>query len=189
MTEPALRRAVFFDRDGVLIEALRLSGKPGAISDAAEITYTRDAERVCAALRAQDVPLFIFTNQPDVGRGLVPQEAVDTINARIASHLGITAVAVAFSGDDADPLRKPNPGMLLELAREHGLDLAGSVAVGDRWRDVEAGRRAGVPTLFIDRDWDEQQPAEPDHAVPELGDGLPWILERLGLGAAAPTQP
>ncbi|MEH3055236.1 MAG: HAD hydrolase-like protein [Patulibacter minatonensis] len=60
------------------------------------------------------------------------------------------------------PLRKPNPGMLRQLAEEHDLDLARSVAVGDRWRDVEAGRRAGVRTLFIDRGWDEQQPADPD---------------------------
>jgi len=153
-TNAPSRPAVFFDRDGVLIEALRLSGKPGAISDTTELQYTRDAEAVCADLSNRGIPLFIFTNQPDVGRGLVPQEAVDAINAAIEAHLGITATAVAYSGDDADPLRKPNPGMLLQLAEEHGLDLSRSVAVGDRWRDVEAGRRAGVTTLFIDRGWD-----------------------------------
>ncbi len=71
--------------------------------------------------------------------------------------------------------------MLHQLAEEHDLDLSRSVAVGDRWRDVEAGRRAGVTTLFIDRGWDERQPAEPDHTVRELGDGLPWILEQLAL--------
>lgn len=173
------RPAVFFDRDGVLIEALRLSGTPGAISDASAIEYTRDAAAVCAALRARSIPLFIFTNQPDVGRGLVPQAAVDAINAEIEAHLGIEAIAVAYSGDDADPLRKPNPGMLHALAAEHGLDLARSVAVGDRWRDIEAGQRAGVATLFIDRGWDERQPVAPDHVVAELGDGLPWILEQL----------
>ena len=180
MPESVVRRpAVFFDRDGVLIEALPVDGKPGAISDVADLVYTRDAEAVCGALRDAGIPLFVFTNQPDVGRGLVDQAAVEAINDAVQAKLGITAVAVAWSGDDADPLRKPNPGMLLELAAEHDLDLAGSVAVGDRWRDVEAGRRAGTRTVLIDRGWQEKQADGPDLVVDELGDGLDWILAQV----------
>jgi D-glycero-D-manno-heptose 1,7-bisphosphate phosphatase len=182
MTQPArpLRQAVFFDRDGVLIEALPVDGKPGAISDVDELRYTPDARRVCRELTALGIPLFIFTNQPDVGRGLVPQAAVEAINDAVQAELGITAVAVSWSGDNTDPLRKPNPGMLLALAAEHGIDLTRSVAVGDRWRDIEAGRRAGARTLLIDRGWPEQQADRPDATVQELGDGLDWILEQLG---------
>lgn len=180
MTAPALRPAVFFDRDGVLIDALPVDGKPGAISHVDDLNYTRDAARVCEALRAAGLPLFVFTNQPDVGRGLVDQADIEAINDAVQAELGIDDVAVAWSGDDADPLRKPNPGMLLQLAERHGLDLARSVAVGDRWRDVEAGRRAGTRTVLIDRGWQEQQADRPDLVVDELGDALEWILEQVG---------
>lgn len=180
-----LRPAVFFDRDGVLIEAKPVNGKPGAISDVADLVYTRDAESVCAALRADGIPLFVFTNQPDVGRGLVEQSAIEAINDAVRDHLGIDEVAVAWSGDDADPLRKPNPGMLLALAERHGIDLARSVAVGDRWRDITAGVRAGVRTVLIDRGWPEQHRDEPDLTVQELGDALGWIREHVG--APRPT--
>jgi D-glycero-D-manno-heptose 1,7-bisphosphate phosphatase len=183
MRASELRAAVFFDRDGVLIEALPVDGKPGAISDLSGLQYTRDAEAVCAALRAEGVPLFIFTNQPDVGRGLVEQAPIEAINDEVQRHLGITDVAVAWSGDNADPLRKPNPGMLLALAAEHQIDLASSIAVGDRWRDVEAGRRAGTKTLLVDRGWPEKKPEQPDFTVRELGEGLDWIRAQLGLSA------
>ena|ERR1700712_192575 len=180
MSAPA-RPAVFFDRDGVLIAApIEPSGKPGAIRDVADLEFTRDARAVCAELKARGIPMFLFTNQPDVERGLTTREAVDAINDKVQSELGLEAIAVCWSNDDNSPFRKPNPGMLLQLAEEHELDLAKSVAVGDRWRDIAAGQRAGAATLFIDRHYGEQHPKAPDHTVGELGDGLPWVLQHVG---------
>ena len=80
--------------------------------------------------------------------------------------------------DDADgcACRKPKPGMLVEAAQRRGIDLAASFMVGDRWRDVEAGVRAGCRTVFLDRGYDERS-VQPDVSVSNLGEAAVWILE------------
>lgn len=180
MSSP-LRPAVFFDRDGVLIEAPVKKGGPMAIRSIEDLSLTRDAVAVCGELKELGVPLFVFSNQPDVARGLATRYVVEQINTAIAGTLGIDEVAVCWSDDSEDPRRKPNPGMLLELAEKHGIDLSASVVVGDRWRDVLAGQKAGTKTVFIDRGYDERGPDGADLTVAELGDALDWIREALAL--------
>jgi D-glycero-D-manno-heptose 1,7-bisphosphate phosphatase len=79
---------------------------------------------------------------------------------------------------DADgcACRKPKPGMLLGAANALGIDLADSFMVGDRWRDVEAGRAAGCRTVFIDYGYAEKQPDNPDFTVSSLFEAVPLIL-------------
>jgi len=175
------RAAVFFDRDGTLIEAPVVDGRPRAVRAVGDIQLTKGARQLCGELEELGVPLFVATNQPDVVRGLTTQYVVEQIDAAVVQALRITDLAVSWSDDDADAHRKPNPGLFLDLAREHDIDLARSITVGDRWRDIEAGRRAGTRTVFIDRGYDEQQPEAPDLVVSELGDALDWIREALGL--------
>ncbi|MDQ8043158.1 MAG: HAD-IIIA family hydrolase [Solirubrobacteraceae bacterium] len=176
-----LRPAVFFDRDGTLITAPVKDGKPGAIRSVEEMKLVKDAAAVCGELKELGVPLYVFTNQPDVVRGLTTQYVVEQINGAVQSALGIDEVAVSWSDDPDDPLRKPNPGLLTQLAEKHGLDLAESITVGDRWRDIEAGQRAGTKTVFIDRGYTEKHPDKPDLVVHELGEALDWIRETLGV--------
>ena len=79
--------------------------------------------------------------------------------------------------DDADgcACRKPAPGLLLDAARNFGIDLGQSFLVGDRWRDIEAGRQAGVRTILIDYQYREKQ-ANADHVVQNLSEAADWIL-------------
>jgi len=81
--------------------------------------------------------------------------------------------------DDADACacRKPRPGMLVDSARRHEVALEASVMVGDRWRDVEAGKAAGCRTVFVDHGYDERQPVGPDAVVTSLAAAVPVILE------------
>ena len=172
---------MFFDRDGVLIQAPVRAGRPAAIRSVDHLSLTRDAAAVCGELNELGIPLFVFTNQPDVKRGLTTRYVVEQINTAMAGTLGITEVAVSWSDSDEDPTFKPNPGMLLELAEKHGIDLSASVVVGDRWRDIVAGQRAGCKTVFIDRGYAERAPDGADLTVNELGDALDWIREQLDL--------
>lgn len=172
---------MFLDRDGVLIVAPLVDGKPAAIRSVSDLKLTRDAAAFCRELHEAGVPMFVFTNQPDVARGLTTRYVVEQINTAVGGTLGITETAVSWADDDADPSRKPNPGMLLDLAERHHLDLAASVTIGDRWRDVEAGRRAGTKTVFIDRKYKERGPDAPDLTVSELGEALGWVREQLGV--------
>ncbi len=180
MSSPA-KAAVFFDRDGVLIDAPVRGGRPAAIRTVEQLSLTRDAAAVCGELNELGVPLFVFTNQPDVKRGLTTRYVVEQINTAIAGTLGISEVAVSWADSDEDPRFKPNPGMLLELAEKHDIDLSRSIVVGDRWRDIVAGQRAGTKTVFIDRKYSERAPDGADLTVSELGEALDWIREQLGI--------
>jgi D-glycero-D-manno-heptose 1,7-bisphosphate phosphatase len=121
--------------------------------------------------------LVCCTNQPDVGRGLIQQEKVDEINEFMMQQLGLDGFEVCFSGDDADPRRKPNTGMMTDAADRLGIDLRQSWMIGDRWRDIEAGRRAGCLAVLIDRGYSETWPVAPaENVVYALAEAIDLIL-------------
>jgi D-glycero-D-manno-heptose 1,7-bisphosphate phosphatase len=123
--------------------------------------------------------LIVVSNQPDVARGTTTREVVEQIHARLADTLPIDRFMVCYH-DTADncECRKPRAGMLLASAKELQLDLAASYMVGDRWRDMEAGKRVGCKTLFIDYGYDEEPPAEYDFRVASLAEAASVILKR-----------
>lgn len=174
------RRAVFLDRDGVLNRALVRDGRPYPPRDVAEAELLPGALLACQALKAAGATLVMVTNQPDLGRGTTTPATVAAINSWLQEALSLDDVRVCPHEDaDGCGCRKPLPGMLVDAAAELAVDLAGSVMVGDRWRDVDAGRAAGCATVFVNRDYAERRPEQPDLVVRELGDAVPWILERL----------
>ena len=170
------RRAVFLDRDGVLNAAVVRDGVPYPPRDVDELEVLPGAEDACNRLRAA-FDLVVVTNQPDIARGTRAPETVQRINDALLAALPLDEIVVC-PHDDADgcPCRKPRPGMLLDAAERLGIDLATSFMVGDRWRDVEAGRRAGCRVAFVDHGYAEELAHEPDVVVPDLGAAADWIL-------------
>jgi D-glycero-D-manno-heptose 1,7-bisphosphate phosphatase len=169
--------AVFLDRDGVLNKAFVRDGKPFPPRSLGELEILPGVENACADLRGAGFRLIAVTNQPDIGRGTQPREAVDEINRALQRRLHLDDVRVCPHDDgDRCGCRKPAPGLLLAAARDWGIDLAASVMVGDRWRDVESGRRAGCKTVFIDHGYSEKRPDAPDLTVATLQDAVSWIL-------------
>ncbi len=101
------------------------------------------------------------------------------MHASLAAALPIDELRVCPHDDrDGCACRKPKPGMLEDAARAADLSLPGSFMVGDRWRDVEAGQRAGCTTVFIDRQYAERRPDRPDATVASLPEAAEWILQR-----------
>jgi D-glycero-D-manno-heptose 1,7-bisphosphate phosphatase len=172
------RRAVFLDRDGVLNRAIVRNGRPYPPANLAELELTAGARDACAVLRRAGYLLVIVTNQPDIARGAVTHESVADMNLWLASELGLDHAKVC-PHDDADrcACRKPKPGLLLQYAAEWNIDLDASFMIGDRWRDVEAGARAGCRTVFIDYSYDEKRPSCPDYTARSLPDAVQWITE------------
>ena len=173
-----MRAAVFLDRDGVLNEAVVRDGHPYPPAGPAEVALCAGADAAARALRDAGFVLVVVTNQPDVARGTTPRTVVDAINDRLAALLPLDDVLVC-PHDDADGCgcRKPKPGLLFEGARRHGVDLARSYLVGDRWRDIEAGAAAGCRTVFIDRGYAERAPrVPPDATVASVLDAARWII-------------
>ena len=146
-----LDRAVFLDRDGVLNRADRPRRPAVSAGDRSRSSRSSRARpRPRGRLRDAGFLLIGATNQPDVARGTQRREVVEAMNARLLAAMPIAAILVCYEDGDDCPRRKPNPGLLLEAAETYAIDLPASFMVGDRWRDVEAGRRAGCRTVFID---------------------------------------
>lgn len=175
-----LKPAVFLDRDGVVVRARVEGGRPYSARSLDELVVIAGASEACAALRDAGFAVVVVTNQPEVARGTMDRVVLDEMHAVLVRDLSIDEVLVC-PHDDADecPCRKPRPGMLLDAAERMDLDLSRSVMVGDRWRDVEAGRRAGCVTVFVDHRYDERRPDAPDVTVPDLAAAVGWIVRRV----------
>lgn len=171
------RRAVFLDRDGVINRAIVRAGKPYPPVGLEELEILPGVREALVQLKAAGFVLVVISNQPDVARGTMAREVVEAIIAKLAERLPVDNFRTCYhdSGDGCD-CRKPKQGMLLAAARDHGIDLTASFMVGDRWRDVEAGRRAGCRTLFIDYGYDERQPDACDYRVKTLAEAAEIIL-------------
>jgi D-glycero-D-manno-heptose 1,7-bisphosphate phosphatase len=175
-------RAVFLDRDGVLNKATVRNGKPYPPETVEQIEILPDVASALSRLKEAGYRLVVVTNQPDVARGDQRRDTVEAINAALAARLPIDEFRVCYHDDrDSCACRKPMPGLLLQ---EPAHDLGGSVMVGDRWRDIEAGRRAHVrATVLIERGYDEPCRVEPDVRVASLGEATDWILHLAAGGS------
>jgi D-glycero-D-manno-heptose 1,7-bisphosphate phosphatase len=172
--------AVFLDRDGVLNEPVVRGGKPYPPASAAEMLITSDVPAAVARLKSLGLPLIVVTNQPDVARGTQTKEAVEAIHDRLRRELGIDAFVTCFHDDrDHCPCRKPKPGLIFEGAKRYGADPARSFLIGDRWRDIEAGRAAGCRTIWIDRGYQERTPNGSDVRVESLTEAAEWIAQQI----------
>ena len=178
-----MARAVFLDRDGVLNRAVVRDGLPYPPQDLSALEIIPGAVLALNRLRDAGFRLIVVTNQPDVARGTQTREQVDAIHSVLQAQLQLTAedFRVCYH-DNADNChcRKPKPGMLLDAATDFELDLASSFMIGDRWRDIEAGKRAGCKTIFIDYHYAEANLSQPDAIVNSLMDAVDWILQQIG---------
>jgi D-glycero-D-manno-heptose 1,7-bisphosphate phosphatase len=173
------RRAVFLDRDGVINRAVVRDGRPHPPAGVEELEVLPGVPEALARLKAAGFRLIVVTNQPDLARGTQRRDVVEELHRRLAARLPLDGFRVCEHDDrDRCECRKPRPGLIVGAARDEGLDLSASYVVGDRWRDVEAGRRAGCTTVFIDRGYDERRPEAPDAVVRSLQEAAEWILTR-----------
>ena len=174
-----MKRAVFLDRDGVINASVVRDGKPYPPDSVDEMEILPGVDEALTALRAAGFELIVVTNQPDVARGKQTRAAVDAIHAKLSAELPLDAIYACFH-DDAEvcDCRKPKPGMLVNAARDRGIDLASSFMVGDRWRDTDAGLAAGARAIFIDRGYSERKPERFAVNVAGLPEAAAWILEQ-----------
>ncbi|AMY11720.1 Transaldolase [Luteitalea pratensis] len=185
------RRAVFFDRDGVLNRAVVRDGRPYPPSSVDELEIEATAARGVDRVRALGCLAIAVTNQPDVARGTQTRAEADALNRQVAAAVGLDALAACYH-DNADDCacRKPRPGLLVDAAARWHIDLGRSFIVGDRWRDVDAGRRAGCRTVFIDYSYREARPDPPaDLTVHSLEEAVTWIVDQISRDTRAEATP
>ena len=140
-----MHRAVFLDRDGVLIK-----NRADYIRDWSHVTLLPLTVNALQGFHRESLKIIIVTNQSAVGRGLISFETAQDINNRLTRTIKenggwIDAVYMCpHQPQDQCACRKPQPGLLLQAARELSLDLRSSWMVGDAWSDLLAGQLAGV---------------------------------------------
>jgi D-glycero-D-manno-heptose 1,7-bisphosphate phosphatase len=153
MTAPQ-RRCVFFDRDGIV----NRSPGPGYVLRWDAFVFEPAFAGILRAVLEKGYVAVVVTNQRGVARGLMSAEALEDIHARMRRALreehGLELLDVLACTHETGTCacRKPAPGMLLDAARRHNLDLARSWMIGDAACDIEAGRRAGCRTVYVGLD-------------------------------------
>jgi D-glycero-D-manno-heptose 1,7-bisphosphate phosphatase len=181
LTLRSIKSAVFLDRDGVLNEPIVRNGKPYPPRDPSELVIARGAPAALKALRREGFLLIVVTNQPDVARGTVSRADIDMINAQLSAILPLDAIEVCEHDDrEQCGCRKPKPDMILRAREKLGVDLSSSFMVGDRWRDIEAGRRAGSRTVLIGDGYGEAFPCAPTIKLSSLPGAVSWIIQQRG---------
>jgi D-glycero-D-manno-heptose 1,7-bisphosphate phosphatase len=179
----AERRAVFLDRDGVINRPIVREGLPYPPRTLEQFEILPGVPEACQRLREAGFLVIIATNQPDVGRGTLGRSKVEEIHAAMLARVPIDHVFVCYHageafGESCD-CRKPKPGMLLTAAGDFGIDLAQSFMIGDRWRDMECGRRAGCQTIFVEGDYKEACRREPTYRVSNLEEAAMIVVSKL----------
>lgn len=184
-----MTRAVFFDRDGTLMEDQGHAARPEAVK------LLPGVPEALQRISRGGFRLAVVTNQSGVARGLTDEATVRAVNERLREMLAPAARIERFFvcphlaegivpeyALDCD-CRKPRPGLILRALRELGADPARSFTVGDSTRDVQAGRAAGTRSVLVQTGVSAAAGTVPeaDHVAPDLGHAALWILEQAGV--------
>jgi len=178
-----MKPAIFLDRDGTLNEEVDF------LSDPEQLVLIPGVAAAVARLNAKAIPVVVVTNQSGIGRGKYDWQDFAAVMSRMGTLLAlenawIDAVYASPHHEQAlgeyavtdHPERKPNPGMLLRAAEEHGLDLSRSWMVGDKALDLEAGRRAGCRVALVRTGYGTQVDGSSADLVAE---NLPEAVDRI----------
>ena len=164
------RPALFIDRDGTLMEEVDHCCDPAHVK-----AYAGASEELSRA-RALGWATIIVTNQSGIGRGYFTVEQFHAVQQELLRQLGDVIDASYMAPDHPDnptPRRKPAPGMILEAAAEHGIDLDRSWMIGDKALDIECGRNAGVRTILVETGYGKNVAAcTPDHRAPTVTEAI-----------------
>jgi D-glycero-D-manno-heptose 1,7-bisphosphate phosphatase len=171
-------KAIFLDRDGVINKARLVNKIPCPPQNIDEVILLPKVHEALQMLKNAGYLLIVVTNQPDVARGNVDIKKVEAINNFLKATLPLTDIFTCYHDDkDKCNCRKPNPGNILEAVDRYHISIEESFMIGDRWRDVEAGQRAGCETFFIDYGYDEKQPLDYTYKVKSLYEASEIILK------------
>jgi len=168
--------AVFIDRDGTIMQ------DADYCSDPKEVKIFPGVQEALRRLKTNGYKLVIITNQSGIGRGFFTIEQYRAVEAEVLRQLGDGLIDATYFCPDVpgqhSSCRKPAPGMILEAARSHQIDLTRSFFIGDKEIDAECGRNAGVRTIRIQTGFQRDTASSiADWIAPDLGAATKIIVD------------
>jgi histidinol-phosphate phosphatase family protein len=196
MSRRTQKPAIFLDRDGVLN-----FDEAGGVHRPEEMHLMPDAGEAVRAINKAGLPAICITNQPDIAKGLFTPEDLRQVFAALDTRLSEHGAYLddafycphhpdkGFAGEIAElkvrcDCRKPAPGLILQAAARHNLDLSRSWMIGDRYCDVAAAQAAGARGAMVltgeaGSDRAKFPNITPDLIAPTLGEAVARILEQM----------
>ena len=169
-----MNRAVFFDRDGTLMEEVHYCADPSMVR-----VYPSVSEAL-QKLKTAGFHIFVVSNQSGIGRGWITLQQYQSVEQEFLRQIGAGLIDAAYFCADApevpSPRRKPEPGMVLEAAAEFALDLPQSWFIGDKAADIECGRRAGTRTILVSTGYGAEQNCAPDFRAQDAVEAVAVVL-------------
>ncbi len=166
-----MKRAIFLDRDGVLNETIIKKKEITSPLNLDELKLIPGVKETLFTFKKYGYLLIMVTNQPDIARNKNTKKNVEEINNFLKNHLNLDDIFVCYHDDkDFCDCRKPKSGMLIEASKKYNIDLLKSYIIGDRWRDVGAGKNAKCKTIFIDFKYQEKLISKPDYTITNIAD-------------------
>jgi D-glycero-D-manno-heptose 1,7-bisphosphate phosphatase len=170
-----VNRAVFLDRDGVINHPIVRDKKPYAPRSFCDFKLIEGIEDSVIKMSNLDFLIFVVTNQPDIGNGLVDRVEVEKMHASLA-FLPIEKIYICpHSQNEGCVCRKPRAGMLFQARDEYDLNLSESFFIGDRISDMEAGSAANCKCVFIDYNYKETGALEADYICSHVSQTIKFI--------------
>ena len=174
-----MRKAIFLDRDGVINKIFIKNNLPFSPPSFDLLEILPGVKESIKRLKKLNFICLLITNQPDVSRGKIEKETVIKMNNYLKDEIKLDDVFVCYHDDDDNcKCRKPKPGLLLAACKKWNIDLKRSYMIGDRWKDIEAGRSVGCKTILIDYNYKETKPKNPNFTTDSLLNSV-YIIEKI----------
>jgi D-glycero-D-manno-heptose 1,7-bisphosphate phosphatase len=167
-------RAVFFDRDGTLMEEVHYCADPSFVR------VFPGVPRALGRLKDAGLLAIVVTNQSGIGRGLFTEAQYHSVQAEFLRQVGRDLIDASYFCPDVPGVpsrrRKPEPGMVLEAAADLDIDLPCSFFIGDKAADIECGRRAGTRTILVLTGYGAEQDCRPDATARDAAEAVDMVL-------------
>jgi len=167
----AKSRAIFVDRDGTIIH------DADYCSDPSQVQVLEGATAALRRLKDAGYKIIVITNQSGIGRGFFTEKQYRAVEAEVSRQLGNGLIDTTYFCPDApdrpSKCRKPQPGMVLDAARDHDVDLSQSFLIGDKEIDAECAHNAGVRAIRVRTGFDKMTD----------GSCADWVAEDLSAAA------
>jgi D-glycero-D-manno-heptose 1,7-bisphosphate phosphatase len=171
-------KAIFLDRDGVLVKSIIKNKKGYAPKNMNEFSLYPNIAETCKKLKNKNYLLIIITNQPDLGKKRIKEKVFNKMNRILRSVIFYDKLYVSRSHSSSSYFRKPNPGLLNLAIKKYKLDISKCFMIGDRKSDIDAASKVKCKSIFINRNYIEEKPKEQIAQVNSIHKAVDVILRK-----------